>query len=46
MTEGLREWSKSYKMSVLWIFQVSVKGVLRGVPRVCQGCFKGVSREF
>ena len=44
-------------MSVLWIFQVSVKGVQSGVPRVCQGslkgalrvcqgCFKGVLRVF
>ena len=40
------QWSKSCKMSVLWIFQVSAKGVLRVVPRVCQGCFKGVLRVF
>ena len=33
-------------MSVLWIFKVSVKGVPRVVPRVCQGCVKGVSRVF
>ena len=42
----MTDWSKSCKMSVLWIFQVSVKGVPRGVPRVCQGCFKGVLRVF
>ena len=33
-------------MSVLWIFQVSGKGVPRGVPRVFQGCFEVVSRVF
>ena len=43
VTEGLRDWSKSCKMSVLWIFQVSGKGVPRGVSRVFQRCFKGVS---
>ena len=33
-------------MAVLWILQDSVKGVPRGVPRVCQGCFKGVLKVF